>query len=265
MKRSRAILPVISTAENGENGLASTRTIYDYRDQMGRSVWHKDAAGSVSYTKYQKYVSSVKEQWSDVDTSVFPPPNINFANTYGTMPAWSGYTPRHIVTKYTVDSVGRVASVTDPNNLTRRYLYARLKGGEEATLTFPHLDSSGAVLPAGSMAVSVRNQGGPVRESADVELPASVTPATIGNVWDSTASNVPTAVITGVVRSRSGYMYTNGLLTSTNRYITADDPQSAFYSTAYDYDQYGNRNYFLDASGTLTMYRRCSWGQIWGT
>jgi len=104
--------------DHGGTGSASTST--DIYDTLGRVVWSRDAAGSVSYTQYDSATGAVCKQIQDADVSnnvgaKFAAADYTQLTEIYTANGWTLPTGKNLVSTYVHDSQGRTIKETAPD------------------------------------------------------------------------------------------------------------------------------------------------------
>lgn len=99
------MLPAIASGQNGSGTANSTVTVLD---EYGRSIWFKDEAEFIHYTRYDLMSSAVVRTIVDVDTDV--------TSDFENLPSgWKNVNGKHLKTETGIDLLGRSTKITDPN------------------------------------------------------------------------------------------------------------------------------------------------------
>ncbi len=262
MLSMQTTLPVIGTAQNGPGTAATTTTFYD---QYGRSIWTMDAGGFIGYTAYDQATGAVIKTIQDVKIDAQHAPDYdNQTPPTGWMtPANGGL---HLITRMTVDTLGRTTKLTDPKGnvaytvyLDAAHAVRTYRGWVDPMTSNPYTtgptEISQEVWPAAG-------SGNPLFEET---LTASTPPAIDGNRQPTGGETITIGDIQSwsrqytnnagqVVRTDDYFNKTGITAFSSAPYLPVNNPgQSSNYYTSYtDYDSRGRANRQQSATGTIT-------------
>jgi hypothetical protein len=144
------------TITSGENGPGTADSEVTFFDSLRRPIWHKDGDGYLTYIAYDQATSAVVKTIADVNTAD--------TGDFSNLPSgWS--TPSggglELITQMTVDSLGRVTELTDPNgNIT----YTVYIDTNQQKNVYPGWNSS-TDLPTGPTQVYREDLGGSYSET----------------------------------------------------------------------------------------------------
>ncbi len=277
--QSMTVNPPMVTAptmtDPGQNGPGVVDVDQTYYDSYGRPIWHRNsinppdnmtADGYMDYTEYDPATGAVTKTIQDVDTTK----TTDFQNL---PPGWSSMnlpgTRLHLITRMSVDALGRTQVITDPNTNTTYTVYID-SNHEVRTYAGWHYDT----------ATGTYRTTGPTRVSREDRAhdPSYVESYTMAAPPATDASHLPTGMEAPKGLQSLSRTYTNagGLVVQQDDYFAVPDsldltslyPGAAgtvnadgsvsgnYWPTYFDYDDRGRRERVQSPTGTIhrTIY-----------
>lgn len=249
MASSTTTLPSVSVARNGPG---SSDTYSSTFDTFGRTIWTKDGGGYLTYTAYDQKTGGVTMSVADADPSLISGAPVSAPSRGSGLP-----TALHLVTTYSVDSLGRTTKETDPNgNVT----YTVYNDANHETRTYRGWNATTGTT-TGPIELTREDQPGSYTES----LTMSATPAVSGSsgsykpTGTEAVSNIESLSRTltsagGQVTESRAYFNLSGLTYTTA--FNLGTSGTNYYATTYAYDQRGRLKRTQSPTGTIqwTLY-----------
>jgi len=250
-KQATATVPAVVTGENGSNS-ATTADRFTRAD--GTTAFTRAPDGVYSYTQYTdgvpvKRIDDCQTNHGS-DFASGDDPNTNF----GVTETGNGL---RLISTYTYDSMGRLASTTGPDGRIRSMYYSRLGDGRLVTLSFPRETSGPRYY--GPASYTVFNHAGKPEFTGTVAITSAGLTTALTSWIDETDADPITALDVATLARMSTTLYSKQGTRAEESRVYVDIPASGagssgtnYDATLYGYDDMGRQRRTKDATGTIT-------------